>query len=386
MARAALAQLGTSIFSEMTALAVRYGAINLSQGFPDFDGPQEIVDHAVAALRAGHNQYARSAGIPALAQAVAAHQLSHYGIELDPLTQVVCTAGATEAIAAAMLGLLEPGDEVILVAPHYDAYPAAVMMAGARVRVVEMTFPAFRLPIAAIAAAVTPRTKAVVLTNPHNPTGRVFDHEELSSLAALCVKHDLLAFSDEVYEHLTFDDARHLPLTTLPGMAERTVTFSSSGKTFSFTGWKVGWASGPPSHMAGVQAAHQFLTFCGATPLHAAMATTLRQCAASYFTDLKRDYVERRDHLVTTLRSVGMTVTVPAGAYFVVADIGDHRPDDDDRSFARWLTAEGVAAIPLSAFHPDGLGPKRLLRFAFCKRMATLEEARLRLQRILGAS
>jgi N-succinyldiaminopimelate aminotransferase len=383
MARAALASLGTSIFSEMTALAVQHGAINLAQGFPDFDGPSAIVDAAHHAMREGHNQYARSAGLPSLVRAIAAHQQRHYGITLDPMTQIVCTTGATEAMAAAALGLLEVGDEVILLSPHYDAYPAVLQMSGAVPRVVQMHFPEFRLPVDDIARAITPRTKAIVLTNPHNPTGRVFGVDELQALAALCVKHNLWAFSDEVYEHLTYDGHKHVPLCTLPGMHDRTLTISSTGKTFSFTGWKVGWAAGPRHLVEGVQAAHQFLTFCAATPLHAAMATAMDAANTDDMHALRTDYQQRRDLMVRTLQQVGMHVSVPQGAYFAVADLAKLRPNDDDKQFARWLTQQGVSCIPLQAFYPAGDRPARLVRFAFCKRMDTLQEGAKRLRHIL---
>jgi N-succinyldiaminopimelate aminotransferase len=380
MAKTALTALGTSIFSEMTALANAHGAVNLSQGFPDFEGPAAVVDDAVAALRAGHNQYGRSPGVLPLVHAVATHQRRRYGVELDPLTQVVCTAGATEAIAAAMLGLLDAGDEVLLCEPFYDGYPATIAMAGAVPKVATLRWPDFRLPVDELAALVTDKTRMVVLTNPHNPTGRAFSVEELDALAALCVKHDLIAVSDEVYEHLTFG-VRHTPLCTRPGMAGRTLTLSSTGKTLSFTGWKVGWATGPAHLVAGVQRAHQFLTFCASTPLHVAMASALDRVDDAFVMTLQAEYRTRRDFLVDTLRDCGFDVAVPEGAYFCLADIRG-LTDDDDRTFAkRLITEAGVASIPPSVFYSHAVDEGRhLLRFAFCKQDATLQEAARRLR------
>ena len=355
-------------------------AVNLSQGFPDFEGPVEIVDDAVEALRGGHNQYARSQGVLPLVQAVAEHQERFYGQSLDAMTQVVCTTGATEALAATFLGLLDPGDEVLLCEPFYDGYPALIAMAGGVCRVATMHFPDFRLPVADLEALITPRTKMVVLTNPHNPTGRVFDETELDALAALCVRHDLIAVSDDVYEHLTFG-VRHCPLANREGMAERTLTISSTGKTFSFTGWKVGWATGPAKLVAAVQRAHQFLTFCAATPLHMAMGKAVGRLDETFSSQLKADYRRRRDLLVEVLREVGFDVAVPEGAYFCLADIRGVT-DEDDLPFARRLVQEaGVAAIPPSGFYSvDVDAGRRLLRFAFCKEDATLLEAARRLR------
>ncbi|MBI1946214.1 MAG: aminotransferase class I/II-fold pyridoxal phosphate-dependent enzyme [Deltaproteobacteria bacterium] len=381
MARQALAALGTSIFPEMTRLAVERGAVNLSQGFPDFDGPPEIVDAAVTALKAGHNQYGRSMGLPALVEQIAAHQRRCWGIEVDPLTEVCAFAGATEGIAAAMIGLLEAGDEVVLFEPYYDGYPATVAMAGATARVVTLRAPAFRVEESALRAALSPRTRMIVVNSPHNPTGRVLSVEELDVIARVCVERDLVALTDEVYEHLVFAGARHVPLATRPGMRERTVALSSTGKTFSFTGWKVGWATGPAPLIAGVQRAHQFLTFCAATPLHAAMATALERFQQSFFTSLLAEYTARRDFLVDALRAAGFSPIVPEGTYFVLCDLCG-LTDEDDVTFARRLIDEaGVAAIPPSVFYTHAKEEgRRLLRFAFCKREQTLDEAARRLR------
>jgi N-succinyldiaminopimelate aminotransferase len=380
MARKALAALGTSIFSEMTKLATERGAVNLSQGFPDFEGPRDIRDAAVRALEEGHNQYGRSQGLVPLVQAISAHQQRCYGITLDAMTQVCATAGATEAIAAAFIGLLDAGDEVVLFEPFYDEYPAAAAMAGATTRVVTLKFAdGFALETAALEAAITPgKTRMIVVNTPHNPTGKVFSSDELDVIARLCVKHDLIALTDEVYEHITYDGARHVPLATRPGMRERTVSISSTGKTFSYTGWKVGWATGPAELIAGVQRAHQFLTFAAATPLHAAMARALDVHQQPFFDALAREYTERRDFLVGVLREVGFEVSVPKGAYFALVSLrGVAAHGEDDVTFAKRLIDEaGVAAIPPSAFYARDVNEGRaLLRFAFCKKPETLERA-----------
>lgn len=381
MARAALAAFGTSIFSEMTRLATEHGAVNLSQGFPDFEGPPAIVDAAVAALRGGANQYGRSMGLPALVEAIAAHQARCYGQRLDPMTEVCAFAGATEGIAAAMLGLLEPGDEVVLFEPFYDGYPATIAMAGASARVVTLRFPDFAIDDAALRAAITPRTRMIVVNTPHNPSGHVLTAGELDAIGRVCVEHDLIAVTDEVYEHLVYDGAVHVPLGSRPGMRERTVALSSTGKTFSFTGWKVGWATGPAPLVAAIQRAHQFLTFCAATPLHAAMATALATTGDEFYAELTREFTARRDYLLAVLRDVGFAPSVPRGAYFIICDFRA-LSTEDDVAFARRLIAEaGVATIPPSAFYSADLAAgQRLLRFAFCKRMETLERAADRLR------
>jgi N-succinyldiaminopimelate aminotransferase len=381
MARAALARFGTSIFSEMTRLANERGAINLSQGFPDFEGPSEIVEEAIAALKAGHNQYGRSLGLPALVEQIAAHRERDTGLRYDPMTEVVATAGATEAIAAAMLGLLEPGEEVVLFEPFYDSYPATAAMAGAHVRVVTLRFPDFALDEASLRAALGDNTRMIVVNTPHNPSGKVFSRAELELIARVCVERDLIALTDEVYEHLTYDGTPHVALASLPGMRERTVSVSSTGKTFSFTGWKVGWATGPKPLIAAVQAAHQFLTFCAATPLHAAMGNALARFERPFFAELERDYTARRDFLVSALRDTGFEVSVPKGAYFVLANIRGLTQEDDVRFATRLIDEAGVASIPPSAFYARDLDEGRaLLRFAFCKKAATLEQAAERLR------
>lgn len=376
-----LQPFGTTIFSEMTALALKHEAINLSQGFPDFEGPPHLVEAAIAALQGGHNQYARSQGHPRLVRAIADVYRRLYGIDRDPMSEVGVFSGCTEALMSSMLGLLDPGDEVILFEPFYDSYPACVAMAGAVPRYCTLRFPDFALDVDALEALVTPRTRLLVLNSPHNPTGKVFDATELAAIADLCQRHDLIALTDEVYEHLTYDDTPHVPLASLPGMAERTLTLSSAGKTFSMTGWKVGWAVGPAPLVRAAQAAHQFVTFCTATPLQVAVGEALDRVDAAWLTAERAIWTGRRDFLVGVLRSIGLDVAVPRGTYFVLAAFGGVF-DGDDVAFARHLTAEvGVAAIPPSVFYAaEPEAGRGLIRFAFCKRAETLEAAAERLR------
>ncbi|MBI5507320.1 MAG: aminotransferase class I/II-fold pyridoxal phosphate-dependent enzyme [Deltaproteobacteria bacterium] len=378
-----LRPFGASVFAEMTELANRHQAINLSQGFPDFDGPAEIFDAALAAMRAGANQYARSRGHLELVRAISETRAQLYGLSYDPETEVVVFSGATEGILSSLLGLLNPGDEVILIEPFYDSYPVCVTLAGAVPRYVTLKFPDFALDVAELERQITKRTRVLVLNTPHNPTGKVFTPAELGAVADLCVRHDLVVLADEVYEHLTFDGRRHLPIATVPGMRERTLTLSSTGKTFSLTGWKVGWATGPQRLVDAAQAAHQFVTFATATPFQVAMATALRRfiLGGDYLADFQRQYAARRDFLVRALTNAGFAVAIPAGTYFIVADFS-RLSSEDDQTFARRLVTEhGVATIPPGAFyaaHPEE--GRRLLRFAFCKRLETLEAAAARLR------
>lgn len=378
-----LRPFGTTIFSEMTKLAQEKGAINLAQGFPDFDGPPGIVEAAHAAMRAGENQYARSQGHPALVRAIAEKQRRDYDLAWDPMTEVAVFSGATEGIAAAMLGLCDPGDEVVLVEPFYDSYPACVAMAGGTPRYVTLRYPEFALDPAALAAAITPRTRLLVLNSPHNPTGKVFTRDELGVIAEACRRHGLLAITDEVYEYLTFDGAVHVPLATLPGMRERTLTLSSTGKTFSYTGWKIGWATGPRDLVSAAQAAHQFLTFAVATPFQVAMAHALTTFQAEYLREFRQAYAERRDFLAGVLRTAGFDVAMPRGTYFICAGF-QRLSAADDRTFARELVDRvGVAAIPPSPFYAAAPEEgRRLLRFAFCKKMETLRAAAERLSKL----
>jgi N-succinyldiaminopimelate aminotransferase len=369
-----LSGFGTTIFTEMSALAERTGSINLGQGFPDQDGPAEVLEAAQAAMRDGHNQYAPLPGVPALRQAIAEHQRRFYGIELDPASEVQVTMGATEAIAAAMLGLCEPDDEVLAFDPTYDSYGAAATMTGARLVPVPLHPPEWTFDAAELAAAVTSHTRAILVNSPHNPTGRVFSKAELEQIAAVVREHDLIAITDEVYEHLVFDSLEHIPLATLPGMRERTLTISSLGKTFSVTGWKVGWATGPAPLVAAVRAAKQFLTFAGATPFQHAGAAALR-LGDEWYAAFAADLEAKRDHICAGLSGAGFTVTPCQGTYFVNADVGT-----DAAGYARELPhAAGVVAIPTSVFSSD---PERLrpyLRFAFCKRLGVIDEAARRL-------
>jgi N-succinyldiaminopimelate aminotransferase len=378
-----LIPFGTTVFAEMTALAQKHDAINLAQGFPDFEGPPEIVEAAVRAIRSGDNQYARSRGHPPLVEAIAEAQERFYGLEYDPMEEVVVFNGATEGISASLLGILNPGDEVILFEPFYDSYPPCLALAGATPRYVTLRAPDFALDEDALRALVNERTQMIVLNTPMNPTGKVFTREELEIIAGVCIEHDLVVLTDEVYEHLVFDDAVHIPLAGLPGMRERTLTLSSAGKTYSFTGWKIGWATGPKGLVDGAQAAHQFLNYTIATPLQTAVAYALRHHAGEYLTEFKREYTVRRDFLASALESAGFDVMMPKGTYFILADFTPVF-EGDDWDFARWLTAkQGVAAIPPSAFYQaDAEEGRRLARFAFCKRMETLERAAERLERM----
>ena len=371
---------GTSVFAEFTHLANEHKAVNLGQGFPDFDGPDFVKEAAVAAIRTGHNQYERMIGLPALAEAVAAHQRRFYGLDYDPEREVTVYAGCTEAIFVALQALLEPGDEVVLFEPFYDAYRPGLAMAGASPRVVPLRAPEFALDPAALEAALTPRTRAIFLNSPNNPSGKVFSPEELDTIARLCRKYDLLAVTDEVYEHIVFEPA-HAPLASRPGMRERTVTLSSTGKTFSLTGWKIGWSCAPPEITEALRMVHQFVTFCIATPFQHAMAAALG-AGDDYYEGLRADYRARRDRLCEGLEEAGFGVRKPEGTYFALADI---RPlgGDDDVAFCRALPARvGVAAIPVSAFYDGPGAPRHLVRFAFCKKDATLEEGLRRLRKL----
>jgi N-succinyldiaminopimelate aminotransferase len=368
----------TTIFNEMSVLAARTGSINLGQGFPDTDGPPEVAEAAIAAIRAGHNQYPPGAGLPALRQAIAEHQRRWYGLDHDPDTEVVVTMGATEAIAAAVLGLCEPGDEVVTLEPYYDSYAATIAMAGARRRVVTLRAPDFALDPDALAAAVGPKTRLVLLNSPHNPTGRVLSAGELDAVARVCLEHDLLAVTDEVYEHLVYD-GRHIPLATLPGMAERTVTISSHGKTFSFTGWKVGWACGPADLIAAVRTAKQYLSYSGATPFQHA-ATVALALPASYYDELAAGLAQRRDLLCQGLRDAGLDTFTPQGTYFAVTDAASVGAADGVEFCFALPERVGVVAVPMSVFYDDPDAGRTLVRFAFCKRPEILAEAAARLK------
>ena len=376
-----LAGLGTTIFAEMSALALTTGSVNLGQGFPDTDGPREIAAAAAAAIMDGRgNQYPPGPGIPELRLAVAAHQKRFYGLDVDPDTEVLVTTGATEAIAAALIALLEPGDEAIAFEPYYDSYAACVAMAGAARVPVTLRPPAFRPDLSALRAAITPRTRVILLNTPHNPTGAVFSRAELTGIAALACEHDLLVVSDEVYEHLVFD-GEHVPMASLPGMRERTVTISSAAKTFSFTGWKVGWVTATPELVSAVRTVKQFLTYVTGGPFQYAVAEALALPDA-YYAGISRDLQAKRDVLCAGLAAVGFEVYQPAGTYFVTTDI---RPlgETDGMDFCRRLPDRaGVVAIPSSVFYDTEAAGRSQVRFAFCKQEEVLREAVRRLSRL----
>lgn len=382
-----LAEFGTTIFAEMSALAQRTRSINLGQGFPDTDGPESVREAAVRALRDGRgNQYPPGPGVPELRQAVAEHQHRWYGLSYDPDTEVLVTAGATEAIAAALLALVEPGDEVIALEPYYDSYAACIAMAGAR-RVPVTLRPdpdrgAFTLDLKELRDAVTDRTRLILLNTPHNPTGTVLGRLELNAVATLAQERDLLVVTDEVYEHLVYE-GRHIPIASLPGMRERTVTISSAGKTFSFTGWKVGWVTATPALITAVRTAKQFLTYVSAGPFQYAVAEALA-LPDGYYQKLRGDLAAKRDLLVAGLTEAGFTVYPPAGTYFVTTDI---RPlgETDGIAFCRSLPERcGVVAVPHAVFYDHAEEGAPFVRFAFCKRTSVLREAVSRLATLGG--
>ncbi|UMP02410.1 pyridoxal phosphate-dependent aminotransferase [Amycolatopsis sp. EV170708-02-1] len=372
----------STIFAEMTALAVRHEAVNLGQGFPDTDGPAGMLDAAKNALFGGANQYPPGPGRPELRAAIARHRL-RYGVEYDRDTEILVTAGATEAITASLIALTQAGDEVIVIEPYYDSYAAAVAMAGAERRVVGLVERdgRFALDVEGLRAAVTGRTRAILINSPHNPTGTVFTRAELEAVAALCVEHDLIAITDEVYEHLVFDDAEHVPLATFPGMRDRTVSISSAGKTFNCTGWKIGWVCASPELVAAVKAAKQFITFVSGGPFQPAVAHALDH-ELPWAEELRTSLQGKRDRLAAGLAEAGFAVRPTAGTYFVCVDV---RPlGFDDAAELAWELPErvGVAAVPVKVFtdHPEEW--KHLLRFAFCKRNEVIDEAVTRLRKL----
>ena len=377
---------GTTIFTEMSALATRTGSINLGQGFPDTDGPAEMLAAAARALQEGANQYPPLPGIPALREAIAEHERRFWALPCDPGREVVVTAGATEAVAAAILSLCEPGDEVVTFEPYYDSYAASITLAGAVRRPVTLRPVAggrYGFDEAELRAAFGPRTRLVLLNSPHNPTGKVFTRSELGLIAALCRQHDTYAVTDEVYEHLVFTDAAepHVPLAALPGMRERTLRISSAGKTFSCTGWKVGWATGPERLVSALTRVKQFLTFVNAGPLQPAVAVALG-LGDDYFTGFRDELQARRDHLTAGLTEAGFAVQASDGTYFVTADI---RPlgGTDGIEFCRELPARcGVVAVPTQVFYDDRAAGRHLIRFAFCKRESVIDEAAQRLAKL----
>lgn len=399
-----VASFGTTIFTEMTQLALKHNAINLSQGFPDFDGPDEVKEAAIEAIRSGQNQYAQSAGQPVLRQAIAAHAARFYGQTVDAETEVTVATGASETLFATILGLINPGDEVILFEPFFDIYVPDITIAGGIPRYVPLRTKVREAPPepleggvsskgdiewyfdrSELAAAFGERTRAIIVNTPHNPVGKVFTRDELQFIANLCQQWDVIAITDEVYEHIIFDGAQHLRMATLPGMAERTVTISSQGKTFSFTGWKIGWAIAPPDLTVGIRRMHQTIPFASTTPFQHAAAYALG-LDDEYFYALAADYQRKRDFLANVLRDCGLSITMPAGTYFVMANFESlSQKFEDDLAFCRYLISEvGIAAIPPTAFYCDehrSLG-QQWARFAFCKRMETLEQAAERLMKL----
>jgi N-succinyldiaminopimelate aminotransferase len=372
---------GTTIFAEMSAIALETRSVNLGQGFPDTDGPPALLDTAVAAIRAGHNQYPPGPGIPALRQAVARHQSRFYDLSYDPDTEVLITTGATEAIASALIALAGPGDEVIVFEPLYDSYAASIAMGGATRRVVSLTAPDFRISADALRAAVTERTKVILLNTPHNPTGTVASAQELAAVAAVAVEHDLVVVTDEVYEHLAYE-GRHVPIATLPGMRERTVTISSAGKSFNCTGWKVGWVCAPPDLVSAVRTTKQFLTYVSGAPFQPAVAAAL-DLDDEYYTGFNARMRAGRDRLCDGLEKAGFEVFRPAGGYFANVDVRSVGYSDGVE-FCRDLPHRvGVVAIPVSVFCDSDMG-RTLVRFAFCKRPEVIDEAVTRLQGLRG--
>jgi N-succinyldiaminopimelate aminotransferase len=371
---------GTTIFAEMSALAEATNSVNLGQGFPDTDGPVEVAEAAIAAIRAGRNQYPPGRGVPELLDAVSAHQSRFYDLSYDPATEVLVTAGATEAIAAAILGLCEVGDEIVMFEPYYDSYAACVALAGASRRVVPLRAPDWSFDPDELAAAITPRTRLLLLNSPHNPTGKVFSRAELDEIARLCIERDILAVTDEVYEHLVFE-GRHIPLATLPGMRERTVAISSGAKTFSFTGWKVGWACAPAPLLDAVRAAKQFLTYVSSAPFQPAIAAALG-LADSYYSGVADELRVRRDLLAKGLGEIGAEVFETKGTFFITTDVAALGATDG-ATFCNELPYRcGVVAIPSSVFFDDKARSRTLVRWTFCKRLEVLEEALARLQRL----
>jgi aspartate/methionine/tyrosine aminotransferase len=372
---------GTSIFTEISSLAVKHGAVNLGQGFPDFAAPDFVKEAALRHIREDRNQYALSWGIPRLRAALAANWLRRHGQAIDADAEITVASGATELLIDAALALLNPGDEVIVFEPFYDAYVPDIQMAGAVPRVVTLRQPNWQWDPAELRAAFTPRTRALILNTPHNPTGKMFTLDELRELAALCIEHDVVVISDEVYSEITLDGARHIPIATLPGMHDRTVTIDSMGKTFSVTGWKVGWAIASPAITQALRGVHQFVTFTNSVPFQEALADVLTEAATNdFYGALRATYTRRRDRLAAILNGVGLPTLPMQGAYFLLSDITG-LGFTDDVTFCRHLCIDiGVAAIPPSAFYTDPRTAPVMARFCFAKKDETIEAAAERLK------
>jgi len=373
----------TTIFAEMSAAAARAGAVNLGQGFPDTDGA-EVTAAAIAAISAGHNQYAPGSGVQVLREAISAHQQRFYGLDFDPEREVLVTTGATEAIAATILALCEPGDAVVSFEPYYDSYAASIALAGAEHRVVPLRPPAWSFDAAQLAEAITERTRVVLLNSPHNPTGKVFGSDELACIAKLCVERDVIAVTDEVYEHLIFD-GDHIPLASFPGMRERTVTISSAGKTFSVTGWKIGWVCANNELVTAVRTVKQFLTYATGTPFQHAVASGLGS-PDEFYDGVAEGLRRRRDQLCDGLEALGLAVMRPAGTYFAIVDIRSVGHEDGFEFCQELIPRYGVAAIPTEVFYTDRMAGRHLVRFAFCKRPEVLAEALSRLAPLAQSS
>lgn len=374
-----VAGFGTTIFTEMTALAIEHDAVNLGQGFPDFAAPDFLKAAAQQAIAADINQYAPASGRPRLRTAVAQKMDAFYGLNVDPMREVTITHGATEAIFATVMGLVNPGDEVIMFEPFYDSYVPSTQFAGGTPRYYTLRPPDWTIDADALEALFNEKTKLIMINTPHNPTGKMFSQTEYDLIARLCQKYDVIAVVDEVYEHIVFDGTKHLTMANQPGMRDRTVTISSLGKTFSATGWKVGWAVASPVLSTAIFRAHQFVTFCGAAPLQEAAAVAL-ETASDYYVQLASDYQQKRDLLVGVLDEIGLSPITPQGTYFVMVDISQ-LPFEDDVHFCKHLTTKvGVAAIPPSAFYANPADGAGLARFTFCKKDETLQKAAERLQ------
>jgi len=376
---------GASIFAEMTALAVSTGAINLGQGFPDYDGPRDVLDEAIRNVAEGNNQYPPGIGVPALREAIAHHQKRFWNLSYDPDSEVLVTMGATEALAGALLGILNTNDEVVVFEPLFDTYDGCVALAGAHLSPVTLQPQSdgrYGFDADQLRNVITPNTRMILLNSPHNPTGMVFTRDELQLVADIAIEHNLIVVSDEVYEHLTFDSAVHIPIATLPGMYERTITISSGGKSFNTTGWKIGWACAPAALLNATRMAKQLFTFAGGTPFQSAIAVGL-QLPDAYFEQLAADLQRKRDMLLPALRDAGLQPITPEGTYFITADIRERFPHGDSMQFCRALPAQcGVVAIPGGVLYDPRHSEegKHIVRFAFCKQDDTIKEASQRLR------
>ncbi len=377
---AKLQGFGTTIFAEMSALAISTGSVNLGQGFPDTDGPREVLDAAKSAIDGGLNQYPPGPGIPVLRQAIAHHQRRFWGLDYDPDSEVLVTAGCTEAIAACMIALCDTGDEVVVLEPTYDSYQATIAMAGAVPKFVTLRPPLYELDLDALRRAITPKTRLMLINTPHNPTGKVLTRAELEGIARLANEHDLVVVADEVYEHLVFDGLEHVSIATLPGMRERTLVLSSGGKTFNTTGWKIGWICGPAALVTAARTAKQFLTYVSGGPFQAGIAVGLGLPDA-YYEELASDLQTKRDRICAGLTEAGFEVYRPSGTYFVTVDIRPLRPDGDGMAFCRQLPELcGVVGIPNVVFYDNKAEGRHLVRFAFCKRHEVIDDAVARLK------